>query len=499
MRKKWLSLVLAMALGVCGLTGCGNGESDAQGEEGDSGADRGEPYEATLMYLVNNDARDVESVEKAFNELTMEELNMKVELVPITMGSYFQQIQMLLSSEEPLDILPVFSGNAGAYVSADYLQDITPYLDTVMKDVVEIVGMEDIKCCSIGDFLWGIPNMHERTTPICYVLRTDLLEESGFKAEDIETSADLTAVYAKVKELHPDMLMYGGANSTLEGGNTTIFDSLGGNNMGVLMNYGQDTTVTNWYETEEFLQLAQLLYDWNQKGYISKDLATSSDSGSAMMRAGNLFSYTIFGKPNSKVETDALTGYDTTVIQVSPDLCNTAATSGIAYSIATNSANPEKAAELMNWIYRTEAANDLLNWGVEGKDYVINEEGTAEFPEGVNADNVGYHQDMGWGQLNQYNSHVWVGNDADVWEKYKESRDNAIVSKAYGFTFDTEPVINEIVALDAVLGEHLMAIIAGSVEPEPTIKKMNEALYASGLQKVMDEKQAQLDAWLAEQ
>lgn len=51
----------------------------------------------------------------------------------------------------------------------------------------------------------------------------------------------------------------------------------------------------------------------------------------------------------------------------------------------------------MNWVYKTEEANDLLNWGVEGKDYIINEEGTLEYPENVNADNVGYHQDMGWG------------------------------------------------------------------------------------------------------
>lgn len=498
MRKRTRLLALTIAA-ACGLAGCGGGDETSPAANNKEGGKSSETYEATMMYLVANDARDVDSVEKAFNELTMEQLNMKVDLVPITMGTYFQQIQMLLSSDEPLDIVPVFSSNAGSYVASDYLEDMSPYLDNVASDITEIVGMEDISCCSIGDFIWGVPNMHERTNPICYVLRTDLLGESGFKAEDIKTSSDLTAVYEKVKEKHPDMIMYGGANSTLEGANTTIFDSLGGDNLGVLMNNGQDTKVSNWYESDEFLALAELLYEWNEKGFVSKDLATSTDSGSAMMRAGNLFSYTIFGKPNSKQETDALTGCDTTVIQVTPDVCYTATTSGIAYSITANSRNPEKAAELMNWVYKTEAANDLLNWGIEGKDYVINEEGTLEYPENVNADNVGYHQDMGWGQLNQYNSHVWTGNDADIWDRYKEVRENAILSKAYGFTFDTAPVVNEIVALNAVKEEHVMSIVAGAVEPKAAIQKLNEALYNAGLQTVMDEKQRQFDAWLAEQ
>ena len=32
---------------------------------------------------------------------------------------------------------------------------------------------------------------------------------------------------------------------------------------------------------------------------------------------------------------------------------------------------------------------------------------------------------------------------------------------------------------------------------EATLKQLNDALYASGLQEVMDAKQAQLDEWLA--
>ena len=238
---------------------------------------------------------------------------------------------------------------------------------------------------------------------------------------------------------------------------------------------------------------------WNEAGYVSADFATCTDTGEALMRAGNLFCFSTAGKPNSKVEKDVMTGYDTTIIQVTPDVCYTQTTNALLYGISVNSEDPEKAMILLNWIYATKEANDLLNWGIEGKDYIVKEDGTLDYPEGVTMDNVGYHQDTGWAQMNQYNSYVWTGNDADVWEQYQAVRDSAIMSKAYGFFFDTTPVLNEISALTAVSEEYLTTIGSGSVEPETALAEFNEKLYAAGLQAVMDEKQEQLDDWLEQQ
>ena len=37
----------------------------------------------------------------------------------------------------------------------------------------------------------------------------------------------------------------------------------------------------------------------------------------------------------------------------------------------------------------------------------------------------------------------------------------------------------------------------GTIDTETGIKQLNDALYANGLQEIMDEKQRQLDEWLA--
>ncbi len=43
-----------------------------------------------------------------------------------------------------------------------------------------------------------------------------------------------------------------------------------------------------------------------------------------------------------------------------------------------------------------------------------------------------------------------------------------------------------------------MALENGLLDPETAIPEMNKKLYEAGLQKIMDEKQAQLDAWAAQ-
>jgi putative aldouronate transport system substrate-binding protein len=43
------------------------------------------------------------------------------------------------------------------------------------------------------------------------------------------------------------------------------------------------------------------------------------------------------------------------------------------------------------------------------------------------------------------------------------------------------------------------AIGTGTLDPADAIEEFNQALYDAGLQKVIDEKQIQLDAWLAGQ
>ncbi len=514
-KNRLLAFILVIVLISTGFYGCskkeeGKSDTNAGSGSGTAAATDGsgeatepevnfeeEPYHATLMYFAANEAADdLDLVEARFNELTKAQLNMEVDLMPVTIGTYNQQIQLMLAGGEPLDIFPMFLSNAGTYIDAQYIVDLSDLIYDYGKDIIDIVGEDDIWCASVGDFLWGVPVMMERAHPSAFVLRNDILTELGINAADINGIEGMGEVFAKVHEAYPDMTVFGGTAGMDPSTIDNSIDDLG-DRFGILANYGAEPKVTNWYETDRYKELVNYTRDWYLQGYVSKDLATSTDSGEALMKAGNLFAFCCNAKPNSKQEKDAMTGFDTAIVTFDDPLLTTNMTGTIGYSIANNSEDPAKAVQLYNWVIKTEEANDLLNWGIEGKHWAETPDGTIDYPEGVTMDSVGYHQDFGWAMPNQMNSHIWKGNAPDIWEQYRAFRDEAHKSAAYGFTFDITPVVNEIAALTSVKAQYSSIIGSGSVDPDATLKEFNDALYAAGLQKVMDEKQKQLDEWLA--
>ena len=102
---------------------------------------------------------------------------------------------------------------------------------------------------------------------------------------------------------------------------------------------------------------------------------------------------------------------------------------------------------------------------------------------------------QGWMMPNQFLTHVWEGNDPDLWDKMRDFNNNAKVSKASGFSFDSTNVANEITAVQNVYNEYQTSVEYGFVDPETGIAEMNDKMMAAGLQKIIDEKAAQLAAW----
>ena len=502
MFRKGIAVLMGTCLAAGVLGGCGSsadtGETtNVQADEQSTASKTSdeEPYHAVLVYVVASDSQDQDMVEEAFNKLTMEQLNMEVTLMPMTFSTWTSQLPLMLAGGEQVDLFPMFNSSATTYISSDYIVDLSGYLENYGPDLVSTVGEDAILCCSIGDFIYGVPTMKERCVPNGFVVRTDCLEAAGIDAENIKTYQDMTEVFKKVQDLYPNMTMFGGGSTATPAGQSVSMDGLG-NSFGVLEDYGQVTEITNYYESEQFRELCQLTREWYKAGYVSEDMATCTDSGEVLMKAGNLFAYMTNCKPNTKQEKDDLTGYDTTIIQMDKDMLSTTSTSAVSYAVGSSSENPAKAVELLNWISKTKEANDLLNWGIEGIHWEVQEDGTIDYPQGVTAESCGYHQNFGYIMPNQFNSHVWKGNPPDIFEKYQEVEDNAIVSKAYGFSPDLSGVADQVAALTDVQSQYLAQLTTGSVEPEAVIEEFNEALYKAGLQDVMDAKQEQLDEWL---
>lgn len=424
-------------------------------------------------------------------------------MIPMTFGTLNSQLSMMLAAGEPLDIFPAFSSNFSTYIESQYVVNLAPYLDD-LQGAKEVLG-SDFDCGYLGDFFIGLGQMKERGYPAGLVVRKDIFEELGYKVEDFNITTDdyssfdqIGDMFAKVKEKHPDMICLDGT-SIMGTQDLSYMDNMG-SNFGVLENYGQTTEITNWFEGEQWRTFCEIAQEWFKAGYLSQDIAVNQDGGETKLKAGNCFSFITNVKPNTDIEKLAQTGYEVSVIQMGEAMKNTNAVNSMLFAVANAAEDPQKAAQFLNWTYTSQEFNDLINWGIEGEDWVLTDDGLASYPDGVDATSVGYHNDFGFVYPNQFAGHPWAGNPTDIWEQYDVYNEGITTSKAYGFTFDSTPVANEEAQLNSVVEQYRKDLAFGVVDDlDAKIKEFNDALYAAGLQTVMDEKQKQFNEWLEKQ
>ena len=505
--RRSLAVLMAATMVTGMLAGCGGSSDSGSGSDGSSasGTETGSKSESTgdmvsltFVYPVMTTMAGQDEVNAKIAELAREELNIDLTVMPLTFSECMSQTPLMIQSGEQIDVFPWWAQLAGNFVENGYLLDLTDYVDN-MPNSLEWVTREDIECCNVGGYIWGVTTMRERCNPQAICMRKDILDELGINPDDIKTLDDITNVFAQVKEAHPEMTILSGASTEgLGNGGDMAYncDPLN-DKFGVLDNYGAELKVVNEFETEFWQNLIYTVRDWYNAGYVSKDMASSTDSGATQMLAGNLFAYCDNYKPDSEQEKMQQYGLEAVEIPITQPLQHTTSVSGLAYCVNGTTEHPDEAVKLLDWLFGSKEVNNLLNWGIEGVDYVLNDEGTVSYPEGVDASNVSYHLGLGWAIPNQFVGNLWEGNDPNLYEIYKEWRNSAQKSAAFGFSFDSSSVTDEVIACKAVYDQYLPPLTTGTVDPKTGIEEFNQALYDAGLQTIMDEKQRQLDEWAA--
>lgn len=489
MKKRIMAAFLAMALGATGLTACGGSKS-----QGKSGSD--EIYTVTMAYM-GDKKEDTERIEEKINEIMKKDINMQIDIEPISWGAYSETMKLILSGGEKMDIVPILVDQANSMVNAKQVVDMTEYIDKYGTNIKELLG-DTAKAANINNYVYGVTTGREWFCQSSVIMRKDIIEECGIDTSEIKSYQDLTDVFAKVKETYPDMIMMASNNGTTPDVKYEMVDTLT-DGFGVLMNHGQDTTVVNYYETEEYKDFVTTMYDWQQKGFLSKDAATTTEGVENQVKAGAAFSYLAPSKPGYDTRAAFLCGTEMEVVPISEAWAGTAQISYLTYGISSSCTDKDKAMQCLDYLYGNKEILNLLNWGEEGIDYEVKdaENNIIGYPEGKDDTNT-YHLAEGWQLFNQFEMYIWEGDSPDIWKETQEMNESALKSKAFGFTYDSTAVNNELAALSNVKAQYAAALGSGSVDPEEVLPKFIEELKKAGIEKVIATKQEQLDQWLAE-
>lgn len=490
--KKRLSITILIALMLTGIVaGCKESNEVWEYEKGMT--------KLVISFRTNGSVpaeNEIQRVEEALNEILSQKIEAQVELVILDSASYKQQIALMLSGDEQLDVMGITPQMLSAAVAGNQLLALDELLDEYGQGIKDELTEELLSCGEINGIQYTIPVQADSAVGMgYYVMRKDIVDKYNIDFASIKTYDDLTAVFQLVHNNEPDMFIVAPRNagmSFLE--YNCSWDKLT-DCFGVLENYGQDELkVVNLFETKAYKQYLEVVHEWYERGFISHNITNSIEDGPTQMKEGTLFAYAHANKPGVLTQESQFTGCEVVGAQVLETMSYT--TNAWQWTVPASSNEPEKAMAFLNCLYTDPEVINLLVYGIEDEDYVVLDNGKITYPTDVDASTVGYSMSaMIWSFGNEFNAYIWESNDANLWAQTQAWNQTGYISKAYGFMFDSTRVSIEMAAVQSVYEQYCMALECGVLSRKDSLDEMNEKLYAAGLQEIINEKQTQLNVW----
>jgi len=493
-----LTIAMMMSIAACGNTSGSTTTSDS------NSATNGYK-QVTIAYATFNNIPDedaLDDVEEAINVITREKIGAEITLMPISISEYSSKVQLALQGSEKIDIFETL-GDLNNYISNNMALDITDMIDKYAKEAKDVVGEDWLAACTSNGKLYGIPTMKPIALTPMVVYRKDIADELGIDMSAVNSIYDLTPILKKVKEAYPNMIpvcavQTGEIGVSMNYGEVDFLGDDRYSPVGVLM--GDSYEVVDLYSTDTFYNLCKLVRSWYLDGLVMKDAATTTSMAQESMSSGNYFCF-IAGYSYPEEDTAASLeaqcgGYDLGAKIIGDAYLSTSDINALTWCISSTSDVPEAALSFLNLTFTDEDIINLVIYGIEGRDYVKNPDGTVSYPEGQDATTVPYTAQLSCGTFgNFFKMYPMEGTNPESLEWELEQNKTAKCSPAMGFTFDASSVKTQYTAVKNVIQQYLPGLICGSLDPDTEIPKFIDALNSAGYQDILKAKQEQLNAW----
>ena len=273
------------------------------------------------------------------------------------------------ADEVQLDIL--YLPTMEAYYSAvdqGLLVDLRTYLNNKFKLVSDYVYPTYIAAATVGGCVYGLPtNQGVVTNETYFVVNKELAEKYEVDWDKVRSIRDLEEVFARVKagepgvtpiygDFAPEDVTFYHPTDEIDAGNFIVVnnDQLLGSTFNVT---AFSKSWTSSATAQQFHDYAALKGEWRKAGYLS-DTNT------------NFFlSVQELTEEDRKAMEDE--GYLTVLYKGAPFTSEAALDHGV-YAISSRSKIPDRAMEVLQLIYTDETVHNLLAFGLEDVNYVVN-------------------------------------------------------------------------------------------------------------------------------
>ena len=508
--KKLMMLALAGVMMTSTLlAGC---NSSGKTSSNSTNGGKGTLKEVELsFYFPNTPQKDIQAVQDALNKLVKPKINATIKLNLVDWGAYDQKMNMMMGAGEEFDLCftATWANNFYQNAAKGTLKDIDKLLEQYAPKTKALVPENLWKAVKVGGKTYAVPNFQQAAAGYGYLVQKPIADKYKFDWKAPKKWEDLTPLLEQVKKGEPNMVPYEYCKKSdpfLTGTMLYGMEALGEAKIpGWIYINDNSLKVVNQYDTPEFKNYIKLMRDWYQKGYIRKEASTIEDTAADRKAGKNAVQFgqidigttdwDKLGLPSQgrMFAPSGIESYDQKFVE--PVLTTDKAAASLI-GISSTSKNPERAMMFIELLNTDPEIYNTLCWGVEGKHY--KKVGTNRIET---LKDGGYQIWSAWefGYMgNSYYDESWPkGVEADnkghkAWIDINKS---ATPSPALGFVFNADKVKTEVANCNNVIDQLFYAISTGSVDPDKYLPELNAKLKTAGLDKVLAEKQAQLDAW----
>ena len=412
-------------------------------------------------------------------------------------NEYDTKMNLSIASNTLPDIYKVNAVQFSQLKQAGSLQDLTETYNTYASDSIKTMmenNWDIVETAMEGDQILAMPRLHYgyecETTQIW--ARSDWMEQSG--VTEFTSVDDVVNVMKGFQE--NNSASYG---IMLDKSLDCFFRSaVMFHALPKIWVEGEDGSLVYGSVQPEMKEALSTWAQWYQDGLIMADAISNTQEGSSMVTAGAAFA-TLHNADIDPLETLYPNTVSTSEF-VSPRAIPTDI-GNLQYGISANSAHPEEAFTLLSALYTDAKLHTLLSYGIEGKHYVINEDGRADYPEGMTAETEPYG---GFAATATYPNYLLNPLKATaVVDDYKAAVDewnNKVkVSRTFGFYFDTTEYGDFLTAYKNLEEKYMHSIKTGSVALDDVLPTIQSELEAIGFYDMLAKVQEELDAYLAQQ
>jgi putative aldouronate transport system substrate-binding protein len=514
--KKALFVILAFAL-VMAPAFAGGGQ---QGKQTNAAGYTGNlPYVEFDWYLGLPPQNDNQMVNDAVNAYIGPKLNAKANIHWWPITDWEQRMTVMVTSGQDLGIIGFGSQSKLDYVIHSQRGSYYPIeklLDQYGQKTKALFNQGVWDAMTINNHIYGIPSLKDNCYIIAMIYNDDMAKKLGvdmtkapytggwYKMEswlnDVKAKRD--QVYgAKLEEpliwgIELEMPYDFALHSLLNDSFVAV-----ANIDGIMDIAGYDSkTIFNLYGTKEYRDFCHAVWRMVQKNILAYDY-TGKETWTT---TGNMFAQPGWGWVYMP---EHLNGDKYVTKMLDPGRVWTDSqnyySSGTA--ISANSKNPDRLMMFLEMVNNDSKLATMMRFGVEGQHYIRDSQGKMQLgPRNQDAANRGYLQWYGApiGNLTVVEApESFSGPNNAMFPRIIQFNNEAKQPAHMGFTFNIQPVSNEIAACTNVVMEYRDTLRFGRARTEADVDRLidefNAKLKANGLDKILAEAQKQADAFLA--